>query len=186
MFVPGAQKLATAAEPRPGAAFNGVLRSARELQTSAPMAPLKQFQVLALQGVVALGRDQPRREAVTEPGSPKSGVGLDDAVRAGRLSPSAAARYRVILSEALVVLDRTPTTGRRRCARVLGDVAAHADVYDEPRALALFTMLEANADYLDAHPLPPAPTDIEGRDGIVFGSLLRAVFSFTPSRTSAD
>jgi hypothetical protein len=95
-------------------------------------------------------------------------AGLTRAVRAGRLSKSESARYRMILRRARATLTLLPATRRMVIERVLGLVRLQARRYDRPRALALFTMLEQNAAYLSTRPLPRNETDVVGRDGIVY------------------
>jgi hypothetical protein len=59
-------------------------------------------------------------------------------------------------------------------------VAEHAGAYDEPRALTLFGMVDANAEYLAGSPLPRKPSDITGADGVVYRFLPTRGFQFHP------
>ena len=116
MFVPGAQKLATAAEPRPGAAFNGVLRSARQLTSSRVHGSLETVPSSRSPGRRSAGQElNPGGSRRPNRGSPKLGV--------GSMTPFAPAACRLQRPRAIAQSlweawgpDRTPTTGRRRCA----------------------------------------------------------------------
>jgi hypothetical protein len=110
--------------------------------------------------------------------------GLAEAVRAGRLPEESAARYRSIAGDSLAGLRRMRPGASATVGLVLHDLAAHADAYDEPRALALFTMLAANARYLADHPLPARSLDIDGEDGVVYRYLPGHGFQFHRSPTS--
>jgi Putative peptidoglycan binding domain len=106
--------------------------------------------------------------------------GLADALGSGLLSPQAAERHRTDLAKAVAGLEALPLARRAYVVVVLRDVASHASVYDEPRALALFTMLEANVRYLAGHPLPRKPIDVVGSDGIVYRFFPAHGFQFHP------
>ncbi|MGH2996190.1 MAG: D-glucuronyl C5-epimerase family protein [Gaiellaceae bacterium] len=106
--------------------------------------------------------------------------GLADALDAGLLSPQATEQHRKGLGDALAGLEALPLARRAYVVVVLRDVASHASTYDGPRALALFTMLEANARYLRGHPLPRKPIDVEGADGVVYRFFPAHGFQFHP------
>jgi hypothetical protein len=103
-----------------------------------------------------------------------------NAVRTGRLSGRAGARYSRILSNSLLQLGLLPPERAAVLASVLRDVAAQARSYEEPRALALFTMLETNARFLKTSSLPASSADIEGADGVVYRFLPGHGFQFHP------
>jgi hypothetical protein len=63
---------------------------------------------------------------------------------------------------------------------VVEQVAEHAGVYDGQRALALFGMLEANAEYLAANPVPRKARDITGADEVVYRFVPARGFQFHP------
>ena len=95
-------------------------------------------------------------------------AGLRRAVADGRLSRAEAREYRATVGRARAVLSGLPRSRRVVLARVLGQVRRHAGAFNGPRALALFSMLDENARYLARRALPPAETDVVGRDGIIY------------------
>ena len=111
--------------------------------------------------------------------------GLTQAVAAGRVAPESAARYDAIVTQTLTVIPQVPPARRAHLAGNLRDVARMAPQYTEPRALALFEMLETNATFLASNPLPRAGTDIEGDDGIVYRLFAGRGFQFHPLATFA-
>jgi hypothetical protein len=106
-------------------------------------------------------------------------------VRARRLSPESAARYRAILVRVRSGLGALGGRETGIVASVLHDLAVHAPVFDEPRALALFTMLETNARYATTHWLPANPGDIRDADGIVYRFFAGHGYTFHPLATVA-
>lgn len=106
--------------------------------------------------------------------------GLAAAVDAGFVQPDEAARYLGIVGRAVLELPRLPTLRAANLAAVLSEVAAQAGSYTAPRALALFSMLDTNASYFDAHALPTRATDIAGPDGVVYRYFSGHGFEFHP------
>jgi peptidoglycan hydrolase-like protein with peptidoglycan-binding domain len=106
--------------------------------------------------------------------------GLDEAVGAGRLSAEAGERYGAMVDDALTAFDGMTLGRAANLALVLDDVATQAPEYDEPRALTLFTMLEANARHLATHDPPRRSIDIEGEDGVVYRFFRARGFHFHP------
>ncbi len=94
--------------------------------------------------------------------------GLTRAVKAKRLTKSQAAHYRAILKRTRAVLRGLPGTRKATLAQVLYLVRLQARVYNRPRALALFAMLDENARYLKKHSLPANGTDVVGVHGVVY------------------
>ena len=94
--------------------------------------------------------------------------GLADAVASGRLSTAEAAEYRQIVAHSRTVMGRVGGSRAVILRRVLGQVRMQANVYNRPRALALFTMLRENADLLARRAVPASGTDYVGRSGIVY------------------
>jgi hypothetical protein len=94
--------------------------------------------------------------------------GLADAVEAGRISPSDAARDRLILARALSVLPRLASAQSTNLGAVIAEVAAQAPRYTAPRALTLFSMLDENTSYLGTHAVPGARVDVLAPDGVVY------------------
>jgi D-glucuronyl C5-epimerase C-terminus len=95
-------------------------------------------------------------------------VGLRRAVAAGRLADADAERYRTVVRRARAVLTLLPGSRWETLARVLHEVRLQARAFTRPRALALFSMLEENTDYLSVRNVPPSETDIRGPDGVVY------------------
>lgn len=106
--------------------------------------------------------------------------GLRSAVGAQRLSAEAGSRYEAILGRALEDFGHMPLAGAANLAVVLDDVALQSSAYDEPRALAVFGMLEANREHLRANEPPEKPTDITGADGVVYRFFPSRGFQFHP------
>ncbi|MDP8944102.1 MAG: peptidoglycan-binding protein [Actinomycetota bacterium] len=105
--------------------------------------------------------------------------GLAQAARSRRLAPASLARHRAILDRTFRWLDRAPARAAGLLS-VLESVAAHAGDYDEPRALVLFRMLEANARRLPIRPAAGGRGDVEDRDGIVYRPFPGRGFQFHP------
>jgi D-glucuronyl C5-epimerase C-terminus len=107
-------------------------------------------------------------------------AGLGAAESSGRLGPQVAAQYRAALDDALAAIETLPPGRGASIELVLGDVAAHADVYDRPRALALFGMLTANVAHFAKSPVPVPPKDMTGEDGVVYRWFAAHGFQFHP------
>ncbi len=107
-------------------------------------------------------------------------AGLGAAETAGRLGPKPAAQYRAALDDALAAIGTLSPGRGASIALVLGDVAAHADVYDRRRALALFGMLTANVAHFAENPVPLPPADMTGEDGVVYRWFAAHGFQFHP------
>ncbi|HET7044780.1 MAG TPA: D-glucuronyl C5-epimerase family protein [Gaiellaceae bacterium] len=94
--------------------------------------------------------------------------GIAAAVKAGRIEPADASRYRGIVARAVRAL---PKVGGARYANLKGaldSVAAQHGRYTAPRALLLFSMLDENVRWFGAKG-PPAPqSDTTGPDGTVY------------------
>jgi hypothetical protein len=95
-------------------------------------------------------------------------AGLVTATEAGKLSEEALRRDVAIVMEAALQLARLPADRATALTAVLTDVAAHAGVYDRPRAAAVFGMVEVNARHLGSNPLPPPGSDVVGADGTIY------------------
>ena len=94
--------------------------------------------------------------------------GLRRAVAAGRLSRAEANEYRAVVRRARAVVARMSGSRRTVLARVLRQVRLHAGMYNRPRALALFSMLQENARWLARRGLPANETDVVGASGVVY------------------
>ena len=107
-------------------------------------------------------------------------AGLEAAESAGRLGPKLTDQYRAALDDALAAIGTLPPGRGASIELVLGDVAAHADVYDRGRALALFGMLTANVAHFAENPVPLPPADMTGEDGVVYRWFAAHGFQFHP------
>src|SRR5438128_959570 len=89
---------------------------------------------------------------------------LARSVAAGYITAADEAQYLGVLGHAAAVRDRVPPGRALVLRNVLAQVARPKSPV-APRALELYRMLDENASYLAAHPLPPDGTDITGADG---------------------
>jgi D-glucuronyl C5-epimerase C-terminus len=94
--------------------------------------------------------------------------GVTLAVKRHWLTPDEAYRYRVSVTRAMTDISRLPTLRGRVIAVQLQQVTALWDSYTQPRALALFSQLEENLDYLETHIIPPSRIDVTDDDGVVY------------------
>ena len=94
--------------------------------------------------------------------------GVTLAVKRHWLAPDEAYRYRVDVTRALSDISRLPKLRGAVIAVQLQQVTAMWDSYTKPRALALFSQLEENLDYLETHIIPPGRIDVADDDGVVY------------------
>jgi peptidoglycan hydrolase-like protein with peptidoglycan-binding domain len=106
--------------------------------------------------------------------------GLSAAVAAGRLSDASADRYRSLLTASLERLRAVPPGRIPTLALVFHDVASFTADYDETRALTLFSMLKANADYLVKRAPPAQFTDTRAANGVIYRYINNHGFQFHP------
>jgi hypothetical protein len=78
------------------------------------------------------------------------------------------------------VLTLLPGARARELGGVLHDVALQWRRYTRPRALALFSMLDANADFLGVNNIPAPRSDIVAGDGVVYRLFSGHGFQFHP------
>ncbi len=107
-------------------------------------------------------------------------AGLDRAVAAGRLSKAESSGYWRIVRRTRAQLTLLPGSRNAALARVLQLVRLQAGRYTRPRALALFSMLDHNAEYLSVRGVPASGTDVVGADGVVYRSGWGAGLQFHP------
>ena len=107
--------------------------------------------------------------------APKLGVevgnarrGIDAAVSRGHLDSEGAATYRETLTRAYSFWGKLPGERARELEGVIRDVAAQWRAYNRPRALALFTMLELNAEHFVGHGPLPSGRDVPDEEGVVY------------------
>lgn len=106
--------------------------------------------------------------------------GLANAVAAGRLSSASAAQHRKTLAHAVAALRRLPYPSAAILSAVLHDIARQESAFDEPRALALFGMLDANTRYLQTRGAIGQRRDIVDADGLVYRFYDGHGFQFHP------
>jgi hypothetical protein len=106
--------------------------------------------------------------------------GIAAAVAAGRLSSENGAHYRESVTRALSVVNRLPNPRAANLGAVLHEVAVQASSLNEPRALALFSMLEVNTSYFATHVVPGSPKDISGPDRVLYRYFYGRGFQFHP------
>jgi hypothetical protein len=94
--------------------------------------------------------------------------GLTQAQRAHWVKPDDAVVYRAQVARALADLARLPPLRANVIAAQLWEVASQAGSYTSPRAVALFSMLRFNLDYLEANPLPRSRIDVADDQGVVY------------------
>jgi hypothetical protein len=106
--------------------------------------------------------------------------GLSHALQQHWLKPADAARYRGIVARATHDASTLPPLRARVVAAQLSQVTGFWQSYTSPRALALFTQLQANASYLETHRLPAGNLDITDGDGVVYRWFGGMGFEFHP------
>jgi D-glucuronyl C5-epimerase C-terminus len=106
--------------------------------------------------------------------------GLERAVTLGRLLPEEAVEYRGVAWRAATLTRRLPRVRAASVAAVLGDVARLRGAYDQPRALALFSMLDMNVRYLGTADVPPPGSDVRDADGVVYRAFSGHGLQFHP------
>lgn len=106
--------------------------------------------------------------------------GLTAAEQARWLTPSDASLYRALVGRAAYDARRLPKLRGVVIRSQLDELAGQSGSYISPRALALFSMLKANLDYLETHILPRKSIDIAGDEGVVYRWFGLQGFQFHP------
>jgi hypothetical protein len=106
--------------------------------------------------------------------------GLAAAEKARWLKGDDAIVYRAALDRAVASVKQLPKLRRDVVAAQVNEVARQSGSYTSPRALALFSMLDTNLDYLETHVLPSGKVDINGDDGTVYRWFAQRGFQFHP------
>jgi D-glucuronyl C5-epimerase C-terminus len=94
--------------------------------------------------------------------------GLTHALQRHWLKAADVQRYRGILYRAERASRSLPRGRAAILNAQLAQLTPMSDSYVRPRALALFTQLEVNVDYLETHVLPAGKLDVRGDDGVVY------------------
>jgi D-glucuronyl C5-epimerase C-terminus len=107
--------------------------------------------------------------------APKLGVevanarkGIDQAVARGHLDPEGAVTYKAALARAYSISGKLPGQRARELEGVIRDVAAQWRTYNRPRALALFSMLDFNAEHFLGHGALASGRDAQDEEGVVY------------------
>jgi hypothetical protein len=94
--------------------------------------------------------------------------GITHAVAQGWVKPDDAYRYRSAVTRALRDVRTLPKLRGRVIASQLSQLTPMSDSYTSPRALALFSQLEQNLEYLETHIIPPGRVDVKDDDGVLY------------------
>src|SRR4051794_23319227 len=84
------------------------------------------------------------------------------------VQPEDAIRYRAAVSRAVYDVKRLPKLRALVIASQLSQVRNMWQSYTSPRALALFSQLELNLEYLETHRLPQGGTDVRDEEGVLY------------------
>ena len=96
----------------------------------------------------------------------RKGVAL--AQKHGWVQPEDAIHYRAMIARAVYDTRVLPKLRGRIIASQLSQLVPMWQSYTSPRALALFSQLEENLDYLETHRIPPGRVDVKNDDGVVY------------------
>jgi hypothetical protein len=106
--------------------------------------------------------------------------GITLAVQRHWVKPDDAQRYRGAVTHALSAVKTLPRLRADVIASQLSQLTPLWDSYTSPRALSLFSQLDANVTYLWSHRLPDAKLDITDDDGVVYRWFPNLGFEFHP------
>jgi len=106
--------------------------------------------------------------------------GIDQAVARGYLDPEGAVTYRASLTRAYSIWGKLTGQRARELEGVIRDVAAPWRTYNRPRALALFSMLEFNADHFASHGPVASGRDVQDEEGVVYRAFPNHGLQFHP------
>jgi D-glucuronyl C5-epimerase C-terminus len=106
--------------------------------------------------------------------------GIDQALARGYLDPEGAATYRTTLTRAYSIWGKVPGSRARELEGVIRDVAAQWRSYNRPRALALFSMLEFNADHFASKGPLSSGRDAQDEEGVVYRAFTGHGLQFHP------
>jgi len=106
--------------------------------------------------------------------------GITHAVARHWVKPADALRYRTAVTRALRDVKTLPRLRADVVASQLSQMTPLADSYTSPRAVSLFSQLEANLDYLETNRLPTVRIDVSDDDGVVYRWFPRLGLEFHP------
>ncbi len=150
--------------------------------TSAAVLAFQAAHSLAADGVAGPSTMEALREAIAagaRTDATTAQQGLETAAGAERISEAALTRVKKLLDDAVARLGTMPPGRIGAVTPVFHDVAAQAADYNEPRALALFSMLKTNVDFRAKHGAS-SRKDIEDADGVVYRSFENHGYQFHP------
>ena len=115
-------------------------------------------------------------------GTPQQTIlaGIAKAVGQGQISATDAGFDRAVTARAAKLAASLPRSRSAPLAANLNQVAARADSFSAPVALALFHQLAFNSTYLANHAAPTVRTDVTDTDGIVYRWFAGSGFEFHP------
>jgi hypothetical protein len=117
-------------------------------------------------GVAALTTGTAAATATRDVSLARRGVTI--ALRHRWINASDAQRYRGDLYRATRDIARLPKLRGQILESQLSQLTTLWDSYTSPRALALFSQLEANLSYLETHVIPTVRIDVPDADGVVY------------------
>ena len=106
--------------------------------------------------------------------------GITVAVKRHWVKPDDAYRYRSAVTRALRDVKTLPKLRAYVVASQLSQVTPLWSSYTSPRALALFSQLQMNLDYLETHILPDTRIDVTDDEGVVYRWFPRFGLEFHP------
>jgi hypothetical protein len=106
--------------------------------------------------------------------------GITLALKHHWLKPADAQRYRATVNRALHAANVLAPLRANVVASQLAQLTPLWDSYTAPRALSLFSQVDANVAYLSTHRVPDTRVDISDDDGIVYRWFPRLGFEFHP------
>ena len=106
--------------------------------------------------------------------------GITQAVAKGWVKPPDAYRYRSAVTRALRDVKTLPKLRGYVLAWQLSQIAPFSASYTSPRALALFSQLEMNLDYIETNRVPTTRVDVADEDGVVYRWFPRLGLEFHP------
>ena len=112
--------------------------------------------------------------------------GITLAVRHHWVKAPDAQRYRSAVTRALRDVATLAPLRADVIASQLSQLTPLWSSYTSPRALQLFTQLDANASYLETHRVPTTALDITDDDGVVYRWFPRLGFEFHPLANFAE
>ncbi len=105
---------------------------------------------------------------------------IDRQAAKGHLTPGEAARYRATVNRTALLARRLPPSRADLLQSQLEQAAGIAPILTAPRALAVFTQLDANDDWFARHGSPAPQSDITDADGVVYRYFPGKGFEFHP------